>query len=111
MSQAPDASARRGTLLTASLALVAFAVFLLILGLARIDSGSTEPAGGQPDPAEAWKLTSEGRKSRLAEVRAKSQSAATTYGWVDQNAGVVRLPIERAMELSVAELKAKQARE
>jgi hypothetical protein len=23
----------------------------------------------------------------------------TTYGWMDQNAGVVRLPIERAKEL------------
>ena len=28
---------------------------------------------------------------------------ADSYGWLDQKAGVVRLPIERAMELVAAE--------
>jgi hypothetical protein len=31
----------------------------------------------------------------------EEREALTTYGWVDKNAGVVRLPIERAMDLLV----------
>jgi len=35
----------------------------------------------------------------LREVRAQTTAAQTTYGWVDKQAGVVRLPIERAKQL------------
>ena len=41
----------------------------------------------------------------LTEANAKQLS---TYGWVDKNKGSVHLPIERAMELTVADLSAKQ---
>jgi hypothetical protein len=37
--------------------------------------------------------------ANLKEFRAREQEALTTYGWVDQNAGVVRIPIDRAKEL------------
>ena len=37
----------------------------------------------------------------LREVRAATTAAQTTYGWVDKQAGVVRLPIERAKQLIV----------
>ena len=43
------------------------------------------------------------RAALLAEHRLKEHAEATTYGWVDQKAGVVRLPLERAMELTVQE--------
>jgi hypothetical protein len=39
----------------------------------------------------------------LAEHRAKEQAAAKSYGWVEQKTGHVRLPIERAIELTVRE--------
>lgn len=35
----------------------------------------------------------------LQKFRAEEEHLLTTYGWVDQNAGVVRLPIDRAKEL------------
>ncbi len=35
----------------------------------------------------------------LNEYRARQLTAATTYGWVDKDGGVVRLPIERAKQL------------
>ena len=35
----------------------------------------------------------------LADLRKHEHELLTTYGWVDQNAGVVRLPIERAKDL------------
>jgi hypothetical protein len=41
------------------------------------------------------------RRALLAEHRAKEQADATSYAWVDQKAGVVRLPIDRAIELTV----------
>ena len=36
------------------------------------------------------------------EMRAADTEALTHYGWVDQGKGLVRLPVERAMELAVA---------
>ena len=37
--------------------------------------------------------------ANLADLRTHEHEMLTTYGWMDQNAGVVRLPIERAKEL------------
>ncbi len=37
----------------------------------------------------------------LRQVRAKVTAEQTTYGWVDKDAGVVRLPIERAKQLLI----------
>lgn len=35
----------------------------------------------------------------LAHLRAAEDSVLTTYGWVDSNQGVVRIPVARAMEM------------
>ncbi len=35
----------------------------------------------------------------LKAMRAAEDAALNTYGWVDRKAGIVRIPIERAMEL------------
>ena len=35
----------------------------------------------------------------LARYRAAQESALNSYGWVDQKAGVVRIPIDRAIDL------------
>ena len=37
----------------------------------------------------------------LIELRAREAALLSTYGWVDKGAGVVRLPVERAMELAL----------
>lgn len=39
----------------------------------------------------------------LAEVRAAEDDILEGYGWVDREAGTVRIPIERAMDLVVKE--------
>jgi hypothetical protein len=41
------------------------------------------------------------RADLLKEHRTKEAADATSYAWVDQKAGVVRLPIDRAIELTV----------
>ena len=47
------------------------------------------------------------RKKNLAELRDKEMKQATSYGWVDQKAGVVQLPLNRAMELTLQKYAAK----
>jgi hypothetical protein len=40
-------------------------------------------------------------KEDLAKLRAGEEAALNSYGWVDRKTGIVRIPIERAMELTV----------
>jgi len=35
----------------------------------------------------------------LVKIQATEQEKLATYGWVDRNAGVVRMPIDQAMRL------------
>ena len=37
----------------------------------------------------------------LADFRAKEDELLTSYSWVDRNAGVVRIPIDQAMQLTL----------
>ena len=37
----------------------------------------------------------------LADLRAKDEALLGSYGWVDQNAGIVRIPIDTAMRLTL----------
>ena len=55
------------------------------------------PAGTMPPPPNL--LTNE--PANLATFVAHEQEVLETYGWQDKNAGTVRLPIERAMELAL----------
>jgi hypothetical protein len=43
------------------------------------------------------------RKKALAELRAAEASELTSYGWLDQTKGIVRLPIAEAMKLALRE--------
>ena len=39
------------------------------------------------------------QRQDLVSMRAQEESTLSTYGWLDHKAGVVRIPIDRAMEL------------
>jgi hypothetical protein len=43
------------------------------------------------------------RKKALAELRAAEASELSSYGWLDQGKGIVRLPINEAMKLALRE--------
>ena len=45
--------------------------------------------------------TPEERKKLLAEHRQKELAESTSYAWIDQKAGIVRLPIDQAIALTV----------
>ncbi|PYK17526.1 MAG: hypothetical protein DME55_09765 [Verrucomicrobia bacterium] len=57
------------------------------------------PRGSDYEEARAKK-----RVENLKTVREEADKALTTYGWIDKNKGLARIPVERAMELTVAEL-------
>ena len=48
------------------------------------------------------KEVSQGAKD-LRALNEKEQEELSKYGWIDQSAGKVRIPIERAMELVIIE--------
>lgn len=99
MSDAP-APSKSGFLTTLLAAVGGFAIFVIILVVAYLPT--------KPAPLPEGALTPEERIAALTELRAKEQAAATTYGWVDQPKGVVRLPLDRAVELTINELKAQR---
>ncbi len=84
----------RTPVFTAVIVLLAFAAFGYLARKIYVPHATTV------DKIEGVR-TPEDRKALLIEHQTKEIAAATTYGWVDQNAGVVRLPIDRAIELTV----------
>lgn len=48
------------------------------------------------------------RTKTYEEVTAEESQKLTTYGWVDQAAGTVRIPIDKAMKLVLADINAKK---
>lgn len=92
-----------------------FLIFTIILYIAYIPHRSSKGAvpGNltEEERLERNILTPEERKERLVQMRAKENSEAASYGWVDQANGVVRLPIARAVELTARELEEEPTRE
>jgi hypothetical protein len=96
MSDASPASESPGSFSATLLAAIGgFAIFGLILLVAYLPKKVAPPGDGVRTPEQ--------RKAALAELVGKEQTATTTYAWIDKDKGVVRLPIERAMELVVLE--------
>ena len=66
-------------------------------------------AQGHREPPEP-RLQTDPRQD-LADLRAREDELLGSYGWVDKNAGVVRIPIEAAMKLTLERgLPARQER-
>lgn len=86
----------RTPVFTAIIVLLSFAAFgWLANKIYKPHASTVEKVEGVKTPAE--------RKALLTEHRSKEQVDLTTYGWIDQTAGTVRLPIDRAIELTVRE--------
>ena len=48
------------------------------------------------------------RMEKLEQLQKDATAALTSYAWVDKNKGTVRIPIEQAMQLAMADLAAKK---
>ena len=58
-------------------------------------------AHGYPQDAFPDPRLEEDERGQLDNTRTKEEQELYSYGWVDQKAGTVRIPIERAMDLLV----------
>jgi hypothetical protein len=91
--------------------------FLLVSGLIMhfVLAGVMERLGKTPYPTDALEGTRRGPDARvqtksvphlqissaeeLNEFREKEEAELKSYGWIDRTAGVVRIPVARAMDL------------
>jgi hypothetical protein len=48
------------------------------------------------------------RAQILSDVRANQLKLTSEYAWIDEDKGIVRLPIKRAMELTLEELQSRK---
>jgi uncharacterized protein (DUF58 family) len=60
--------------------------------------------GPSPRRSDYEETRAKKRVENLKTLRDEADKALTSYAWVDKNKGVARIPIERAMELTVADL-------
>jgi hypothetical protein len=60
--------------------------------------------GPSPRGSDYEETRAKKRVENLKTLREEADKALTTYGWIDKNKGVARIPIERAMELTVTDL-------
>jgi hypothetical protein len=90
--------------LTVTMIVVAFAVWVLFQYFNAREARTVfveYPLASQesrvpPEP----RLQTDPRQD-MSDLRAREDQLLQSYGWVDKNAGVVRVPIERAMQLVV----------
>ena len=81
----------------------------IVIGLGIFEGGAVSLAmlvavlihSSRPEDLTAARAVE--RVQFLSEVRQAEAAATAQYGWVDQAKGLVRLPVERAMELVVQE--------
>lgn len=109
-SPATAATARPVSLITTIFILGLLTVFLFVVRHFYVPTTvAPQNAAAENLPKELqWKATMASRRATLNELRAQQAKQASSYAWVDQKAGVVQLPIERAMELTVQQYGAKK---
>ena len=64
--------------------------------------------GPSPRTSDYEEMRAKKRMEKLKTLHEESQKELTTYAWVDKNKGVARIPIDRAMEVTVADLAQKK---
>lgn len=102
-----DASVSAVTKFGIGLAIISVVVLVLMVWLQNFFSNQTKRATPPPSPLMAERQLPPGPRLQiepakdLDDVRAVEDSVLNSYGWVVPNAGVVRIPIDRAIELVV----------
>jgi len=64
--------------------------------------------GASPRGTKYERNRAKARNEKLQAMHKQTTNALTTYGWVDKTKGVVRIPINDAMKLTVVELSQKK---
>ena len=106
MTEAPAPSPRPVSLVAVIAIFVLLSPFWYVAHKVYLHHRAPAPQNQAPDnlPKDmAWRATPADRRAYLADLRDKQSKQAGSYGWIDKKAGVVQLPIERAMEIIVKE--------
>jgi hypothetical protein len=103
-----DASVRAIVITGAALAVGAAIVFFLVYGIFSYledhplntapPNPMAETAGPQIPPAPR---IDDHPDIEIRELHSQEDQLLTTYGWTDKNAGTVRIPLDRAIELQL----------
>ena len=64
--------------------------------------------GPSPRTSDYEETRAKKRMEKLKTLHEETQKELTTYAWVDKNKGVARIPIDRAMEVTVTDLAQKK---
>jgi hypothetical protein len=64
--------------------------------------------GPSPRTSDYEETRAKKRMEKLKALHEETQKDLTTYAWIDKNKGVARIPIDRAMEVTVADLAQKK---
>jgi hypothetical protein len=91
-----EQTVERGGLLPIVVTVVGFFLFLGVVAFYWFDRSPPTVARGGVTPEERVQI--------LREIRLRDNSALNQYGWVDREQGVVRIPIDRAMDLVLQEM-------
>ncbi len=96
-------SPRPVSLFTLGFLLALFALFFFVVRYfySPVETSPQNAAAENMGKDQEWRATNVSRRATLNEIRQAQAKQASSYGWADQKAGVVRLPLERAMELTV----------
>ena len=65
--------------------------------------------GPSPRISDYEEARAKKRMEKLKTLHEETQKELTTYAWVDKNKGVARIPIDRAMAVTVSDLAQKKA--
>jgi hypothetical protein len=82
-------------------------VALILLGMILFSFSAWLLSRAQNKPEKAAGVVVTERLKKLEANRAAAQSAVASYAWQDQATGKVRIPVDRAVELTIPELKNK----
>lgn len=109
-SNGSSVSPRPVSLIVKLLVLALSAVFLVVVWrFYRPVTVLPQNAAAENLPKELeWKATPASRKLALETLREKQAKQAASYAWIDEKAGVVQLPLDRAMELVVRQYGSKK---
>jgi len=110
MSDSRTSSPRPVSLFTIVFLMVLFGAFALVVRhyyIPTLDAPfNVAPQNLSKD--NDWRASQFSRRAALTELHEKEAKQIESYGWVDQKAGVVHLPVRRAMELTVQQYGAKK---
>jgi hypothetical protein len=101
----PDSGdARQIAIAVAALSLLAVAALAVVWGISlflQADQPTATPAVTPRLEFEPFTKTelSADQPAALRELRDRESAQLTTYGWIDRDANIARIPIERAIEI------------